>query len=248
MAYFYESHEHTAKMEELFSKEIKDCINNTSVYRVMSDFNPTNIDITVEALTTSESVAKYNGSKRLCCLNFASFRHPGGSFGYKEVHLAQEEWICKDSFLYNILKEFKKEYVKNSFCNNYDLYENFALYSPDVVFVDTEYNPIAKCDVLTCAAPNAKVARKNYNVDTKDIEHAMRQRIDFVLSTAKAQGVKTFILGAFGCGVFENDPTFVSQTFKHLLDTKDYGFEKVIFAIPGGPNLKAFQKIFYTKY
>lgn len=47
MAYFYESHEHTAKMEELFSKEIKNCINNTSIYRVMSDFNPTNIDITV---------------------------------------------------------------------------------------------------------------------------------------------------------------------------------------------------------
>ena len=150
--------------------------------------------------------------------------------------------------MYNILKEFKSEYTKNSFCVNYALYENFALYSPDVVFVDTEYNPIAKCDVLTCAAPNAKVARKNYNVDTEDIEYAMRQRIDFVLSTAEAQGVKTFILGAFGCGVFENDPTFVSQTFKHLLDTKDYGFEKVIFAIPGGPNLKAFQKTFYTKY
>jgi uncharacterized protein (TIGR02452 family) len=78
----------------------------------------------------------------------------------------------------------------------------------------------------------------------ESIKETMYDRIDFLLTVAKEKGVKNIILGAFGCGVFGNDPEFVAKTFKKLLRTKNYGFEKVSFSIPGGNNLKAFKDMF----
>jgi uncharacterized protein (TIGR02452 family) len=54
--------------------------------------------------------------------------------------------------------------------------------------------------------------------------------------------VDTAILGAFGCGVFAQDPYEVATIFEKEL--QNIPIPKVIFAIPGGKNLEAFRKIF----
>lgn len=248
MAIFYGSKEHTAKMAELFKNEIEKSVKNSSVIRSINyvpfEDNEVKVDIVVEDLTTSGAITKYKDLKNLCALNFASFLRPGGSFNNVPTHLAQEEYICKDSVLYNVLKEFQDEYDKNKSMKNRNLYENFAIYSPDVVFVDDSKEEVAKCDILTCAAPNATAASTYGNMSDESIKETMYDRIDFLLTVAKEKGVKNIILGAFGCGVFGNDPEFVAKTFKKLLRTKNYGFEKVSFSIPGGSNLKAFKDIF----
>lgn len=60
----------------------------------------------------------------------------------------------------------------------------------------------------------------------------MKRRIDMVLSICKTQEHKTLILGAWGCGVFGNDPKVIAQLFKELLMGKyENQFEKVIFSI-----------------
>ena len=245
MALFWGSKEHTEKMADMFSEEINECVEHTTIYREVEEITEQEesieLDITVEDLTTSGAIVKYKDLKNLCALNFASFFNPGGSFGNVPVHLAQEEYICKDSFLYNVLKEFQSEYNINKELRNKNLYRNFALYSPDVIFVNESDEEEAKCDILTCAAPNATAAGSYHKVTNEDIENTMYERIDFLLTVAKKNDVRNIILGAFGCGVFGNDPNIVSKAFKELLQIKDYGFDKVIFAIPDGYNLKAFK-------
>ena len=51
-------------------------------------------------------------------------------------------------------------------------------------------------------------------------------------------------LGAFGCGVFSNNPYCVAECFKILLETKNYDFDIVTFPIPAGYNLDAFKEEF----
>ena len=65
-------------------------------------------------------------------LNFASYKNPGGMFvnGSK----AQEECLCHESFLYNVLKENQNYYNWNNQHKNRALYLNRALYSPNIKF------------------------------------------------------------------------------------------------------------------
>ena len=51
-------------------------------------------------------------------------------------------------------------------------------------------------------------------------------------------------LGAFGCGVFGQNPYDVAKCFKDLLP--HYNFKKVVFAIPdfNDGNLEAFKEVF----
>ena len=46
------------------------------------------------------------------------------------------------------------------------------------------------------------------------------------------QNVDTLILGAFGAGVFGQDPKEVASCFMAELATKKYNFKNVIFAVP----------------
>ena len=66
----------------------------------------------------------------------------------------------------------------------------------------------------------------------------MRKRIRFLLNIAKKEQVDTLILGAYGCGVFQQDPSFVAACF---VEECEQIFENtnihVVFAvIPPLPN------------
>ena len=68
-----------------------------------------------------------------------------------------------------------------------------------------------------------------------------------MLDIAKYNDVDTLILGAYGCGVFGQNPKEVAEIFKECLNTTHKScFNKVIFAIPDGRdnNLQAFEKVF----
>ena len=122
---------------------------------------------------------------------------------------------------------------------------NRALYSKDIVFVRNDKTRM--CDVITCAAPNLTAAKEYCNVSDALNTKELTSRCDFVLNILSEQQAETIILGAYGCGVFGQDPEEVANIFKNLLATKYNGvFRKVVFAIPNGSNgnLIAFKKVF----
>ena len=71
-------------------------------------------------------------------------------------------------------------------------------------------------------------------MDKESNSTALKQRIKFVLDVAEYNNVDTLILGAFGCGVFGQDPREVATIFNKELKT--HNFNKIIFAIPSGHN------------
>lgn len=250
MAYYYGSMEHTQKMQDLYAEEIKHSVDNSKTFRTAKTVDycpqsPSLKKIVVEKLTTTEAILKY---KDYAALNFASYKYPGGSFGRPTVHLAQEEYLCKDSFLYNVLNDdkFKEDYAWNNNHKNDELYTNWCIFSKDVGFVNDENEMVAKADILTCAAPNASAAQYKRNVVA--IDFVMDSRIGFVLAVAAQMGIKNLILGAFGCGVFGNNPSKVATMFMSFLKSHDYGFENVIFAIPGGENYDKFKEVVEDPY
>jgi uncharacterized protein (TIGR02452 family) len=59
-------------------------------------------------------------------------------------------------------------------------------------------------------------------------------KVKRILDIAADNAHKDLVLGAWGCGVFRNDPEEIARLFKLLLATDFDGvFENVVFAVPG---------------
>ena len=246
--------EHTQLMDYYYGDEIKDIVEfDTKEYNDGFEINhPTftseHTEFILEDTDSVSAILKYIpefDEKHLyytAVLNFASYKNPGGMF-YKGSK-AQEECLCHESYLYNVLKEFDDTFYEwNRRHKNKSLYLNRALYSDSVMFMRSD--ELRYCDVITCAFPNKKASQKYCGTSDEENSKVLRDRIDFILKIAKDNLVEILILGAGGCGVFGQDPYEVAQIFKELLTTKYKCFDKVIFAIPDkkGENYIAFKEV-----
>lgn len=240
--------QHAQNMDMTFKNAILNCAKQSKIYRNSISFDlpaqsytKRNL-IVLEPETTTEAIFRYVGQgKKVAALNFASYKEPGGKF--LEGSTAQEESLCHTSFLYNVLREHQDYYDENRKNLNRGLYTNAAIYSPDVGFTkDSGFN-WASADIITCAAPNWGTAEKN-GVNHDENLLALTSRCLFVLDIALANKVDTLILGAYGCGVFKQDPVEVCNTFLELLDRFGKTFDTVVFAIPaGGNNYSTFSQL-----
>lgn len=245
----YIAQEHNQYMIKNFSKSTKNSVYGSVIYNnsIKSNYVNTKIDISIIDSTTEQCIFNiYNDniSKEICVLNFASYKYPGG--GFMNGSIAQEEALCHNSNLYNILSSdrFKQFYNNNREHTNNGLYSDFGIFSPEVVFLD-ESNNVYSVNVFTAAAPNLSGFKTPYNNETKElIDNAVYNRIKFILDAMEKEMQKVLILGAFGCGVFKNNPYHIARVFRDLLLKGNYSFETVIFAIPGGQNYTAFKEIF----
>lgn len=238
------------EMEERYKEEIRYSVEQTRIFSIFTN----SVESKCIRHTSSRQISIMDAdsvtamcnkgsaeSSKVCILNFASYKNPGGRFiaGSR----AQEESLCHESFLYNVLKEQPKYYEWNNAHKNRALYLNRALYSPNIRFC-TKGN-VRYSDVLTCAAPNKRAAQRFCHVSSRDNSEVLRSRIEFVLGIAEQKHVDVLILGAYGCGVFGQNPFEVATIFKEFLTGSDIRFAgDVVFAIPGGDNLAAFQSVF----
>lgn len=238
---------HTEEMEKNYGPEIQSAIRDTIVYDVdfvcNGDYTCEG-QITLEALDSVSAILKAAEScqNRMAVLNFSSYKNPGGGFigGSK----AQEECLCHESFLYNVLSRMTERFYDwNNQNKNRALYRNRGMYTPGVIFL--REGKRASCDVITCAAPNFSAAHRYQNVSHEENARVLRDRIRFVLDIAKENRVDTLILGAYGCGVFGQNAKEVARIFKEYLETSHRCFERVIFAIPKGKdrNYDAFAEV-----
>lgn len=166
---------------------------------------------------------------RPVALNFASARHPGG--GFIKGARAQEESLCRASALYSCI-EHDAMYRHHAQLSG-GWYTNYAIYSPDVlVFKDDEGEPLDEpylCAFVTSPAVNAGVVGGNRD---DSIREEMRDRVEKVLAIMAGHGHDAAVLGAWGCGVFQNDPGMVADLFAKALRGRFAGaFAKVVFAV-----------------
>ncbi|MEU6801481.1 TIGR02452 family protein [Streptomyces neyagawaensis] len=158
------------------------------------------------------------GPAPVAVLNFASARNPGG--GYLNGAQAQEEALCRASALYVCVREARGFYDHHR-AHRDPFYTDRVIHSPAVpVFRDDRGDLLPApytAGFLTSAAPNASVVRRTAPERAGELPRALAVRAERVLETAVAHGYRRLVLGAWGCGVFGNDPAHVATAFRTLL-------------------------------
>ena len=195
-----------------------------------------------------EAAAQYM-EQHVCVLNFASATNPGG--GVTHGSSAQEECLCRCSTLYNCLNTramWDGFYTPHRRSGN-PLHNDDIIFTPNVqVLKDDDYQPLVDpfaVDVITCAAPNLREQPANpYNpsdgdakrINKDELYQLHKQRAHRILMVAAQNEAEVLILGAFGCGAFQNDPQVVARAYNDVLAEFGHHFRTIEFAVYCRPN------------
>jgi uncharacterized protein (TIGR02452 family) len=223
---------------------IQDAVDNTELYNpqqlktlLSSTRNTggvsTRYEVTTESTLDAARRLTAEGENDIMCLNFASAKNPGG--GFLRGTVAQEECIARASGLYPCLLTAPEYYSFHKSEQNF-LYSDHMIWSPRVPVFKYENGDVTDrvmcISVITSAAVNARELQKINEAKADVIEAVMRTRIEKVLALSMAQKHRTLILGAWGCGVFSNDPEMIADLFHEALTGKFANcFNRVVFAI-----------------
>ncbi|PZF71648.1 TIGR02452 family protein [Taibaiella soli] len=186
------------------------------------------------------------------CLNFASANNPGG--GFLGGAQAQEESLALSSALYGSLMQNFEMYEFNRGRRTY-LYSDHMIYSPEVpVFRNDDGELLEqpyRMSFITSPATNIGAIRNNRPEEMEHVEATMLRRMDKVLGLFVLNNVEHLLLGAWGCGVFQNDPKDIAHYFHHYLNQGGkYGkcFKSIVFAVydrsKNQENIGAFERVF----
>jgi uncharacterized protein (TIGR02452 family) len=189
------------------------------------------------------------GQGPVAVLNFASAKNPGG--GFLNGSHAQEESLARSSALHASQLRAWDFYERHRASSSL-LYSDAMIVSPGCpVFRDDDGTLLDEprmATFITSAAPNAGAAADNRPAELPSIPEIFRRRSEYVLALAASQGYRQLVLGAWGCGVFRNDPGVVAESFAaHLKHGSWSGrFDRVVFSVldtsPAQATFAAFQR------
>jgi uncharacterized protein (TIGR02452 family) len=191
---------------------------------------PTRIEV-VNASTLEIARGLAAKGHPVAALNFASAKNPGG--GFLTGAQAQEESLARASGLYAML--LGDPMYDHHRALKDPMYTTWVIYSPDVpvfrldegLLLDEPY----LCSFLT--SPAANVGALHHREQRGDeIRRVMHERVERVLAVAALHGHEVLVLGAWGCGVFQNDPKQIAELFQSALGGRFRGaFTHVVFAV-----------------
>ena len=220
--------------------------------------------VLVSKKRTYEAAAGYKG-QHVAVHNFASASNPGG--GVVNGASAQEECLCRCSGLYfNLNTRAMWDGFYQPHRDAHDpIHNDDIIYTPGVTVFKTdtampELMPESDwydVDVITCAAPNLRNQPSNkYNtgdgnkqtvMKDKDLLALHEKRLRRILEVALSEGCDTIILGAFGCGAFQNNPEVVAQANRNVIKDYLHAFKNIEFAVYCSPrddrNFKIFERV-----
>ena len=218
--------------------------------------------VTVTKQRTFQAASKYTRENKTAVLNFASATTPGG--GVVKGSSAQEESLCRCSTLYFSLNTpvmWDGFYTPHRQTQD-PKHNDDIIYTPDVYVIKTDTDsPVLmeegdwyKVNVITCAAPNLRQMPsnqmntgdgvKNVKMTDRDLLALHEKRLSRILQVAKNEGNEIVILGAFGCGAFENKPEVVAQAARNVVKRFLYDFTDIEFAVYCPPNDDTNYKVF----
>lgn len=229
--------------------------------------------VVVESDCLEVAEKEQKDGNKVAVLVFASPLEPGGAMA--EVNNGQEEDVCRRSNLFGLMWEIV--YNNDQAPGLYPLVNLTDAAEVDPIYSQKEFNGMfLTSDVTVFRAGKTKnyacleepfdvgmlispalrepnLTEENTYVRKED-EDQIRKVIMTQLRVSHEQNYDTVILGAFGCGAFQNPPALIAQLYKEIIDEHFQGaFKKLVFPIldntpkrkcnPEG-NLKPFQKCF----
>jgi len=194
---------------------------------------PTAIEVTNETSLNATRRLINEGHTDVICLNFASARNAGG--GFLGGSQAQEESIARATGLYSCLMEAPDYYSTNRKFKSC-FYTDYMIYSPKVPILKDEagnyLEGLVTASFITAPAVNTGVVKQREPRRLKKIEVVMKRRIEKVLAIALEHGHLSIVLGAWGCGVFQNNPNDIASYFKEVTEGNFKNqFLQITFAI-----------------
>jgi uncharacterized protein (TIGR02452 family) len=208
---------------------------------------PVDGPLAIEVTNESSTAASLRLGADVACLVFASARNPGG--GFRNGAQAQEEAIARGSALYACQLRANDFYAHHRREPSL-AYSDRVIYAPGVpVFRDDGGALLARpylVSFLTAAAPNRSAILREQPELADDVPTALLRRARRVLAVAAGHGHRKLVLGAWGCGVFGNDPTTTADVFATALRDSPW-FTHVTFAVlddrPNAPTYAAFAEV-----
>ncbi|MHC5540327.1 TIGR02452 family protein [Singulisphaera rosea] len=241
---------------------IRNCLEATSYYRpedlerlrgeVLDDpvvDRSTVFEVVNETTLSGISRLLSLGQGPVAALNFASAKNPGG--GFLNGSHAQEESLARSSALYaSQMRSW--EFYEHHRASSSLLYSDAMILSPGCpIFRDDDGKLLDEPQLaafITSAAPNAGAAADNRPAELPSIPGVFRRRSEYVLALAASRGYRQLVLGAWGCGVFRNDPNVVAESFaSHLCHGRcSSQFDRIVFSVldttPSQSTLAAFRR------
>lgn len=187
---------------------------------------------------TVDAIFRLAGGETLCprigVLNFASAKNPGG--GFLNGSVAQEECLafCSNLYRTQTTGQGPRYYEINRASRN-PVYTDTMLIG-DVTFFRTSDYALTEfcvtCPVITAPAVNMGIVLRNGD-SVERAKAVMKGRMKKILALFAKWGCTDLILGAYGCGVFRNDPEDVARFWQELLEGEGWGrlFVRVTFSI-----------------
>lgn len=204
------------------------------------------------SLASARGIATRGGDGRATplVLNFASAKTAGG--GFLDGALAQEESLARCSALYACLQ--KSAMYAHHRASGDGMYTDWMIESPAVpVFRDDDSGALLEepylAGFLTAPAPNAGVVLARGPERQEEVNAVMKARVSRALAICAEQGHRHLVLGAWGCGVFANDPAVVARAFGDALDGAYAGaFDEVVFAVLDWSQERRFIRPFVERF
>ncbi len=222
----------------------------------------TTINISKDRSFQAAKRLKKDGYNKIAVMNFANAFHAGG--GVTRGASAQEESLCRTSTLYPLLyrKTLGDTFYKHHKTLNTPKASDALIYTEGVIVCKTDTDLPERLpeeewttvDVITVAAPDLRaksnifaslVGNGTYMNDAELFGYHVKRAIH-VMTCAAAKGADALVLGAFGCGAFQNNPNVVARAYKVALQEFPKVFKHIEFAVYCGPhdtgNYEAFKE------
>lgn len=173
--------------------------------------------VNTDSFTLTREIAENNPDDEVLVLNLANPVHIGG--GVRRGAKAQEEDLCRQSTLLLALEgEESSWYYEYNRSLHTRKGSDAVIIIPEVeIFKDADYNYLDHTtivSVITCAAP---ILDFGVSYDKGKYRNMMYHRIEGILVAAAVNGYRRLVLGAFGCGAFNNDAAIVSDIFYDVI-------------------------------
>jgi uncharacterized protein (TIGR02452 family) len=205
-----------------------------------------------------------NPDAKIAVMNFANAFHAGG--GVTTGASAQEECLCRTSTLYPLLyrQTLRDTFYKHHHDLNTPKATDSLVYTEGVIICKTDEDLPRRMpqedwvtvDVITIAAPDLRdksnvhvpLVNGGTHMNNAELFGYHVKRAIHMLTCAAAKGADILVLGAFGCGAFQNDPEVVARAYKTALQEFPKVFRQVEFAVycppSGSRNYEVFNKTF----